>query len=827
MPSVRHAWRSLRRTPAFAGTAIATLTIGIGAPVAIFAVVNAILLRPLPYGTPDRLVDASHDLAPLSITHAGQTSATFFAYRKFARTLDGIGVYQQSAVNVTRPGAGADPQRLACAYVSAEVLPVLGVSPARGRVFTAAEDLPHGPDVVILSNALWQSAFGADPQVVGRRLDVNGVTREIVGVMPATFRFPDADTELWLPLALDPGAPFPGGFNYTAIARLKAGVTADAAQRDLAAVLPRVVEIAPNLAPGISTQMLLDQAKPVPTVTPLRDRVVGDFAGTLWAVAAAAGLVLLVACFNAANLILVRADSRQRELAVREALGAGRARVLAHFLAESAVLAAIAGALGTGAAWVAVRALVASDLSAASGVAIPRLAEVRVDGATILFALALSALVAVVCSAIPALRVGRAELATTLREGGRTGTSGRARHRVRATLVVGQIALALVALASSGLLLRTFQRLHSVDLGFAPDHVATLWLSPPRSRYASDTAVVQFYNALRTRVAALPGVRSVGLSSRIPFEGRGMNQDPFYAEGDVSAAQKIPHLQVFTTVDDGYFRTMGIPVVAGRGFDAIDRQRSDEAVISLGTAEQFWHDPTGRAAVGRRFSELPGGRWVTVVGVVGNVRDTALAAPPSQTVYYPEVVQRDTLFSQFARTMAIVVRTTGEPVAITRAVQQVVRDLDPTLPTFDVRPMTAVLGGSLARLSFTIIVLGAAAVATLLLGAVGLYGVMAYLVRLRTRELGVRIALGARPGAVAAMLTREGVGLTLVGVVGGLAVFAFVSRFLRAFLFGVTATDPVALAGAAVLLVVIATLASWIPARRAARLDPASTLRAE
>jgi predicted permease len=486
------------------------------------------------------------------------------------------------------------------------------------------------------------------------------------------------------------------------------------------------------------------------------------------------------------------------------------------------VLAAASGVIGLAVAWISVRTLVA-----AGPAQIPRLAEVSIDARTIAFAFAVSLLVAILCTAIPGLRIGRSTLSVALREGGRSGTAGKAQHRLRGTMVVLQIAFALVVLAGSGLLLRTFNALHAVRPGFDAANVETFWLSLPGARYKTDTAKVNFYSQLSARVAALPGVRSVGLTSRLPLMSRGMSADPFYVEGDVSASKKIPPLQIYATVDGGYFNTMGIPLLAGRAFDHIGVQREFEAVISQRTAEQFWKDPTGKSAIGKRFRELPSGPWYTIVGVVGNMRDTALAAPPPQVAYFPQAVSHDSLGGQAQSTMALVVKTMGEPTAITASVQRVVRELDPTLPTFDVRSMTSVLDASMAQLSFTIIILGAAAVITLLLGAIGLYGVMAYLVTLRTRELGVRIALGAQPRAVAMMMTNHGLVLTAIGVGGGLVLFSLVARFLRSFLFGVAPGDPLTLASASVLLAGIAALASWIPARRAARLDPSSALRSE
>ncbi|MGH7625432.1 MAG: ABC transporter permease, partial [Gemmatimonadaceae bacterium] len=501
----RLAWRSLRRTPVFTAAAVLTLAIGIGASAAIFAVVNGILLRPLPYGRPEQLVGVWNNLPPLSLQHAGQTSATYFTFKRFAKSVSAIAAYNDGSVAITDPGGTAEPRRLSAGFITANLIPLLQLPPEIGRSFTDEEDQPHGPPAVIISDGVWRTRFGGNARVLGQMLQVNGVAHRIVGVMPARFRFPNAAMELWLPLALDPANPFPGGFNYSAVARLRPGVSLTTAEREFRAVLPRVVDVSPMMEPNVPTQLLLDQAQPQPVLTPMRADVIGGIAATLWVVAATAGLLLLVACANVANLILVRTDARQRELAVRAALGAGRARVLWHFLTESIVLAAFAGALGLLIAAVGVRALVHAGPSE-----LPRLAEVRVDGWVVLFTLVVTALVAAACSAIPATRVGRTEVASILREGGRGGTSGRARHRIRGVLVAAQIALALVVLAGSGLLLRSFQRLHAVRPGWNPDHLATLWVSLPDVRYPGDSSVVRFYSQLTTRVAELSGVRAVG-----------------------------------------------------------------------------------------------------------------------------------------------------------------------------------------------------------------------------------------------------------------------------------------------------------------------------
>jgi predicted permease len=412
-------------------------------------------------------------------------------------------------------------------------------------------------------------------------------------------------------------------------------------------------------------------------------------------------------------------------------------------------------------------------------------------------------------------------------EGGRTGTAGRAQRRLRGGLVAAQIALALVVLAGSGLLMRTFQRLSAVRPGFDPAHVSTFWISLPAARYKNEAAVAAFYSRLVERAGGLPGVEVAGLTSRVPLERYGRNENPLYPEGDPSYATKLPPLELFTIADANYFRATRIPIVAGRAFDRMEAQHEGEAIVSRGTAELFWKDPTGLAALGKQFRPLPTGRAYTVIGVAGDTHDDSLAAPPTRVVYLPTTFDEGTTFAQRKRTMALVIRTAGEQAPLAAAVAQVVRELDPTLPLFDVRPMTAVLGGATAELSFIILIMGGAAAATLILSAVGLYGVLAYVVTLRRRELGIRIALGATPRVVAAAMTRYGLGLAGAGIVLGLAIFALTARFLRALLFGVAAGDPVTLASATAILLAIAILASWVPARRAAGVDPAETLRTE
>ncbi|HKN67954.1 MAG TPA: ABC transporter permease [Gemmatimonadaceae bacterium] len=820
--SVIYACRSLARAPLFSIAVVLTLTIGIGAASAIFAVVNAVLLRPLPFEQPDRLIGVWFDMAPINLYHVQQTAGTYRTFKQFARSIEGIAAYQDGSLNVADPDNRGEPARVSVAWLTASAIPLLGVRPVAGRSFSEAEDQPKAAPVAVISERMWKRRFAGDASPLGKKLVVAGKLTEIIGVMPDRFRFPNASTDIWLPLQLDPHDPYPGGFNYNTFARLKPGYTLEAARRDFDSALPRAVEVSPNMAPGVSMQMVFEQAKPINRLVPMRDDVIGDAGRTLWMVAATALLVLLVTCANVANLLLVRADARQRELAVRSALGAGRGRVLAHFLTEAGVLAAVSAALGLATAAFATRLLVTAGPGA-----IPRLSEVEVNGTVVAFTLIVAALVAAACSAFPAVRFLRGNPLAGLRDGGRGGTAGGKRQRTRGALVVAQVALALVVLATSALLLRSFQRLHAVRPGFDPEGVATLWVAAPNLRYPTDSSVVRFFMNITDRVAQLPGVRGVGLASRLPLSNEGMNQNPVYAEGDVTTAKKIPPLAVYVTADSGYFRAMGIPLVAGRLFDRLDRQHPDEAIISVETARSVFHDSTGRSALNKRFQQLPNSPWHTVVGVVGSVRDTTLAGPPARAVYLPQAVGGDTTNGQLRRTMAIVARTSGDVGTATRGIQRIIRELDPTLPTFGVRSMRATVDASMAMLSFTMVVLIVAAAVTLVLGMIGLYGVIAYVVALRTRELGVRIALGAQPSAVATMVTSQGLALCGAGVAIGLVLVVLGGRFLRSLLFEVGPADPVALGTTVLIIVGFALVASWIPARRAARVNPAEALRTD
>jgi predicted permease len=813
--SLRHALRSLSRTPVFTVAALLTLVLGIGSVAAMFAIVYGVLLAPLAYGHPDRLI--SVNLQTPEVRRIQQSPAVYFTYKRFARRLDDIGFYRTGNANIWTDGDGDAPERVTATWVTASTIQMLQVKPLLGRSFANDEDRPNSPTVAIISESVWRTRFNATRDVIGRTLYVNAVAREIVGVMPERFSFPAADTRLWLPARMDPNSPAVGDFSYSAVARLAPDATPRDAQRELTQILPNVAESFPRLESGTATADWLDQTHAEPAVVPLRDEVTSGIARTLWMLAAAAGLVLLVAWANVANVMLIRADGRQLELAVREALGASRLRIVTHFLGESLVLAASAAALALFAAWGAVRALVAFGPTD-----VPRLGELGIGLTTVEFIVTVAIAGAIGCAAIPAIRIRRGSLSINLRDGGRGETSGRRRQRVRATIAALQIAVALVISAGSALLLRTFHRLYEERPGFDATNVLTMWTQLPFARYG-DSAAVAFYARLAESVGKIPGVRAAGLTMRLPLGAGETREQSFRVDGE-GRTLSLPT----NVIDDGYFTTMKIPVLAGRVFQRRGLQHDGDVIISRRAAATIWNDATGRAAVGRRLALSPSGPTYTIVGVVGDVRDHDLATAPSAMVYVPQVVPVDTRVEPSARrTMALVVRTAGPPASVVPAVRRIVRDLDPTVPIFNVETMSDVVRASTARLSLALTLMTAAAAITLVLGTIGLYGVMAYMVTLRTREFGVRVALGADPRHIARAVAMRGLTLVASGVAAGFVLYAIAAPFLRVFLYGVTPSDPVTLGAVTLALVGTASLASWFPARRAARVDPAEALRAE
>jgi predicted permease len=813
----RHAARRLARAPVFSLTTLLVLTLGIGSSVALFSIVNGVILRPLPYADPGQLVSLSHSIVVPGIDHVDQSDATFLLYQRHNQVFSGIGSYRESEANLApTTGSGGDAERVSTASVSASLLPMLGVAPLIGRSFVAGEDRSDAARVIILSEALWQKRFGGDRSILGKTVLDDGVPTQVVGIMPSSFQFPTAHTEAWVPTRFDAAHTSPGSFNYEAVARLRPGVTLQAAKADLDRVLPRLLDEYPSdIPPAMFASVHLQSI-----VRPLRDVIVADVSSLLWILFGTGVVVLLISCANVANLFLIRGEARHRELAVRTALGAGRSAVLVQYFSEAALLAGAGGLAGLAIADVAIRLL--GKLPA--GLSLPRMAEVSLDGRVILFAVAVTLVTAIAVSLVPLLRARRVPLSAVLKDSGRSATSGVERQHSRNALVVAQIALALVLVTASGLMLRSFARLRDVSPGFDAEHALTMRFALPDAKYGSALSRMQYFNELADRVRAIPGVAAVGFTDWLPLSGDN-NNTVMAVEDHPIAKNEVPAVHDMAEVSGEYFRAMGIPLVSGRTFGAQDAAHPvAEAVVSHAFAKRYWK---AVSPLGKRIRPGIDGPWYTIIGEVGDVHFASLDKPAEDVVYFPQVMAGHDSGSDVDGAVALVVRSTRDPAALTPAIRQAVHTLDPSLPTYQEQTMARVLANASARTQFTMWLLAVAGIIALTLGAVGIYGVMAYGVSLRHREIGVRMALGARPSDVAQMISRQGVTLAGVGIVVGIAVAIVVTRFMRGLLYDVSATDPMTLSGTCVLLLLVALVASWLPARRAAGVDPAEALRSD
>ena len=820
LAAIRPTLRRLSRAPGFTTVSILTLALGIAGTTAAFSVVNAVLIRPLPYADPERLVQLWHSAEGIGMPKVEQSDASYWQYAtKVTRSFESVASYRNMSATLT---GGQDPERVQAAQLTASLIPTLGVRPMLGRNFTAEEDRVGGAAVVLISHSLWQRRFGGDRAILGKTVQVDGVAREVVGVMPPTFHFPGTDDELWTPMRVDPANLNTGSFNRYAIGRLRAGVTMAAATAEMQPVLMRL----PDDVPGMMTRRMFEQAKLRVVLHRLQDDVVGDIRPILFTVLGTVALVLLIACANVANLFLVRAEARAKEVAVRSALGASPGTLIRLYLGESLALSAAGAVLGVGLAYAALRLLLrlAPD-------SLPRASEIAIDGASLAVALAVAVVTGLFFSAVPFIRAGKAELSPMLRDGARGSTSGRERQRVRNAFVVAQVALALVLLAGSGLLARSFQQMRAVKPGFDPNGVLTLRLTLPEAEYRTPGDINRFYHLLTTRLAALPGVEAVGATTKLPLVSDGSNNNGIWVEDRPITKDEIPTIHSTAAVTSNYFKAMGIPVVEGRAFrdDGSDRA-TREAIVGQSFAKHFW--PNG-SAIGKRVKAGgPDGPWSTIVGVVGDVHDLALTRPVDEMIYLPvvQVIQpqpgvTDSVFADNAMTLTI--RATGDPLALFSAVRREIWDVDRNLPLVNVRELGEVLGAAMARTTFTLIMIGAAAGVALLLGAIGIYGVISYMVSLRTREIGVRMALGARSQQVRRMIVRQGMGLATIGIAIGLVGAVGLSRLISSLLYGVAPHDPFTLVGVTVSLLIVAAVASWLPAMRAARIDPIEALRAD
>ncbi len=811
--------RKLRRSPSFTLLSTLTLGIGIGANTAIFSVVNGVLLEPLPYPEPERLVGVWHTAPGIELPQFEQSDATYLLYRQHNRVFEDLALYDQGTLNFT----GIErPEQLPAAAVTASLFPTLGVAPAMGRDFTEADEKPGAEPVVVISHEFHASRFGGEDTILGQTIEIDGVARTVVGVMPAGFRFPAVDTLLWEPMAIDPEATNVGNFSYVGIARLKPGKT----PQDAAAELSTLVHRLPELFPSEEiTAGMIEGVGLAALVHPLRDDVVGDVGRVLWVLLGSVGFILLIACANVANLFLVRAEKRQREVAIRSALGAQRSDIAGAFLVESALLGLAGGFIGLALAAAGVRVLT----SLGPGT-VPRLENIGIDGGVLAFTAAISLFAGLLFGAMPALRRAP-NLGTALKDGSLRTTAGRAQQRASNTLVAGQIALALILLTGSGLMVRSFLALRNVDPGFDPANVLTLRLSLPATQYPEAEERARFVHQAIERIQALPGVETAGAVTRLPMAAGGSNSGYAFEDFPLEP-DEVPRIIATRRTAPGYFETLNIPLVAGRVFEPADHQEAKRVVlISQALATQLWGDtsPMGRRLANGLAEQED---WYTIVGVVGSIHDEGLAEDPTEAIYFPMVSPPSPTAdadagATAAQTMSFTVRTKVPPETLAGAVRSAIWQADPNLPVANVRTMDEIVADDSARAGFTMILLVIAAMVALLLGTIGLYSVISYVVNQRTQEIGVRMALGAGRGAVSRMVVRQGLGVAVAGIAVGFVGSLAATRLLEASLFGVGATDPLTFVTVSLLLFAVTLIASYLPARRAASVDPLVALRHE
>jgi predicted permease len=810
--------RRLRRAPVFTAITLITLAAGVGANIAVFSVVEGVLLKPLPYPHPESLVGVWHTAPGLNIDEVNMAPSNYFIYREQNRTFADVGIYQGDSVSVTGQG---NPEQVQALDVTDGVLPILGLTPFLGRWFNRVDDSPGGPDTVMLSYDYWQRRLGSDRSIVGRTIRVDGKARQVIGVAPKEFRFLDWEQPaLFLPLRLDRSKTTLGQFSYEGVARLRPGVTMQAANADVARLWPIVLNSFPA-PPGFSID-LFKKARIGPKVRPLSQDVIGDVSKLLWVLMGSIGVVLLIACANVANLLLVRAEGRHQELSVCAALGASPWRIAKEFLMESAVLGVVGSALGLALAWGALRLLIALGPAG-----LPRLHDIGIDLNVLVFTLGVALFCSLLFGSIPALRYAGTRTGTGLRES-RTTSQGRERHRTRNTLVVIQVSFAFVLLICSGLMIRTFRALIQVDAGYdTAAKIQTVRLGIPEADVPKDDDVLRMQQAIAQKIAAVPGVESVGFGGSVPMDGNGW-QDPVYAQDRSYAGSAMPPLRKFVFGAPGFLKTLGIPLVVGRDFTWDEAfQKLPVAMVSENFAREYWGSPTN--ALGKHIRVSTKDDWREIVGVIGDVHADGMGKDAPTVAYWP------TLLSHFESDMFNVRRFVVFAIRTPRAgseslmkdVRQAVWSVDANLPLTDVHTQDYYFQKSISRTSFTLVMLAIAAAIALLLGIVGLYGVIAYSASQRTREIGIRIALGAQRNTITTMFVRQGLVLAGGGIGCGLLLAFAATRFLKSLLFHVSPVDPITYVLACVALCGAASLASYIPSRRTAAVNPVEALRAQ
>ena len=816
---LRQVFRRLARTPFFTVVTVLTLAIGIGGNTAIFSVLEGVLLKPLPYSHPEELISVGLTAPGIKFENIPVSPSTYFILREQNRTFREFGLHMGISLNVTGLG---EPEHVSGMAVTDGLLPALGVSPALGRTFTRADDSPGAADTVMLTYGYWRRKFGGDRAVIGRTMTVGGKLRQIIGVLPQGFRFLDQPAlALLVPFQLDRAKTFLGEYDYGAVARLKPGMNRDQATADVARLLPTVLVSFPP-PPGFSAKMFSD-ARIGPRLQTLKQEVVGDVGKVLWVLVGGLGLVLLIACANVANLLLVRAEGREQELAIRAALGASRSRIAAELFLDSLVLALLAAGLGLGFAYGALRGLVAL---APAG--LPRLDEIGIDANVVLFTLALAIVSSLLFGSIPAWKYAGAHLGTGLRAGGRSMSESRERHRSRSALVVFQVALALVLLISSGLMIRTFLALTHVDPGFAaPAELQTFRIDVPDTVVKDPERVARIQQDILQRIEAVPGVQSAALSMSVPLDGNEWTDALILRDRTFSSVNV--HLYRYRFNAPGYFQTLRTPFLAGRDFSWDDiYNKRQVAILSQKVARELWGSPA--AALGQQIRASTKDEWREVIGVAADTRDDGVNKDAPSSVYWPLLTSgfEGQPGVQVRRYVTYSIRTprAGSESLMTE-VRRAVWSVESELPLSDVHTLDFLYRRSMARTSFTLVMLGVAGGMALLLGVVGLYGVIAYSVSQRRREIGIRLALGAQQRELTGMFVRHALRLTGAGVACGLAATPSLTRLMASLLFGVRPVDPLTYAAVSLGLIATAGLASYLPARRTAGVNPVESLRAE
>ena len=810
--------RRFTRAPMFTAIALITLAIGIGANTAVFSVVNGVLIKPLPYPNAHELVGVWHSAPGVNIPKLNVSPTMHFTYREESQTFREFGVWSNGGVTIT---GQAEPEQVRSIEVTDGTLQALGVAPAFGRWFSKEDDTPGTPETVMLMPGYWHRRFGGDPSVVGRTLTIDAKPHTVIGIMPDTFQFLDEQADVLLPMRFDRSRVFLGNFSYQGIARLRPGVTLEQANADVGRMLPIWLKAWP--APMGLDRKVFENAQIGPGLTPLKQDIVGDIRETLWVLMGTIGVVLLIACANVANLLLVRVEARQQELATRAALGAGWRRIARELLHESLLLGLMGGVLGLAVAYGALKLLLAIGPET-----LPRLRDITIDPAVLGFTVLASLLSGLFFGAIPILKYSGPHLVTAIRSTSRTSSHSRERHRARSVLVVAQVALALVLLVASGLMIRTFQTLRNVQPGFTrPGEVQMVRVSIPESVQPDAERVARTYTEILEKIAAIPGVESAAMVSSAPLEGFNSN-DPVVAEDKAYDPGKIPPIRRFKFISPAYFRTVGTPVVAGRDItwtDVFDDRHV--AVISDNMAREMWG--SSQAALGKRIRVATVDHWREIVGVVGDVYDDGVHAPASTIVYWPMMLSKFWGNERFvARSLTYIVRSgrTGTDTFLAQ-VRQAVWSVNGSLPLALVRTLQDVYDRSMARTTFALVMLAIAGGMALLLGLIGIYGVISYAVSQRTREIGIRMALGVDHKDVKRMFVRHGLVLAIIGIAVGVGVAAGVTRVMVSLLFHVSPLDGVTYVAVSLVLATAAVLASYLPARRAAGLDPVEALRAE